>query len=67
METVNSLIEHFVECIILHIFKQPFFAFFKFGITDGENTTGLDYGDVLLKDGKVNRESMTHSRRTQGT
>lgn len=26
------------------------------GITDGENATALDYGDVLLKDGKVSRE-----------
>ena len=26
------------------------------GITDGENATALDYGDVLLKDGKVTLE-----------
>lgn len=26
------------------------------GITDGENVTALDYGDALLKDGKVSRE-----------
>ena len=26
------------------------------GITDGENATALDYGDVLLKDGKVSQE-----------
>ena len=26
------------------------------GITDGENATALDYGDALLKDGKVSRE-----------
>ncbi len=26
------------------------------GITDGENATALDYGDVLLRDGRVSRE-----------
>lgn len=26
------------------------------GITDGENATALDYGDVLLREGKVSRE-----------
>ncbi len=26
------------------------------GITDGENATSLDYGDALLKDGKVSKE-----------
>lgn len=26
------------------------------GITDGENATALDYGDALLKDGKVSRD-----------
>lgn len=30
-------------------------VFKKSGITDGENVTALDYGDVLLKDGKVSR------------
>ena len=28
----------------------------KDGITDGENATALDYGDALLKEGKVTRE-----------
>ena len=26
------------------------------GITDGENATALDYGDALLKEGKVTKE-----------
>ena len=26
------------------------------GITDGENATALDYGDALLKDGKVSKD-----------
>ena len=29
--------------------------FKRSGITDGENATALDYGDALLKDGKVSR------------
>lgn len=33
-------------CTIAAVFKRS-------GITDGENATALDYGDVLLKDGKV--------------
>ena len=31
-------------------------VFHRDGITDGENATALDYGDELLKDGKVSRE-----------
>ena len=27
------------------------------GITDGVNATALDYGDVLLKEGKIDRET----------
>ena len=27
------------------------------GITDGMNVTALDYGDVLLREGKIDRES----------
>ena len=39
------------------IFETIKTAFIKAeGITDGENATALDYGDVLLKEGKVNRE-----------
>ena len=36
------------------------------GITDGENATALDYGDVLLKSGRVSQEEydalQTHAR-----
>lgn len=31
-------------------------VFKRSGITDGENATALDYGDALLKDGKVSQE-----------
>ena len=31
-------------------------VFRRTGITDGENATALDYGDALLKDGKVSKE-----------
>ena len=31
-------------------------VFRRTGITDGENATALDYGDALLKDGKVSQE-----------
>lgn len=31
-------------------------VFKRVGITDGENATALDYGDVLLKVGKVNKQ-----------
>jgi len=31
-------------------------VFQKKGITDGENETALDYGDALLKNGKISRE-----------
>lgn len=37
------------ETVWVAIIKQE-------GITDGENATALDYGDALLKAGKVNRE-----------
>ncbi len=39
------------------IFETVKTAFIKAeGITDGENATALDYGDALLKEGKVNRD-----------
>ena len=31
-------------------------VFKRSGITDGENATALDYGDALLKEGKVSQE-----------
>ena len=31
-------------------------VFKRSGITDGENATALDYGDALLKSGKINKE-----------
>ena len=31
-------------------------VFKRLGITDGENATSLDYGDALLRDGKVSKE-----------
>lgn len=31
-------------------------VFMRDGITDGENATALDYGDTLLKAGKISRE-----------
>lgn len=31
-------------------------VFKKSGITDGENATALDYGDALLKEGKISKE-----------
>ena len=39
--------------IILETVKTAFIK--AEGITDGENATALDYGDALLKEGKVNR------------
>ncbi len=39
------------------LFATVIVAFIKQeGITDGENATALDYGDTLLKEGKVSRE-----------
>lgn len=38
------------------LFETVAAVFKRSGITDGENATALDYGDVLLKDGKVSRE-----------
>ena len=42
---------------VMIIFETVKTAFIKAeGITDGENATALDYGDALLKEGKVNKE-----------
>lgn len=38
------------------LFQTVAAVFKRSGITDGENVTALDYGDVLLKDGKISRE-----------
>lgn len=38
------------------LFETVAAVFKRSGITDGENATALDYGDALLKDGKVSRE-----------
>ena len=44
----------------MRIFMETIFVVFKkSGITDGENTTALDYGDALLKTGKINRMEYT--------
>lgn len=41
----------------LKILLETVAAVFKrSGITDGENATALDYGDALLKDGKISKE-----------
>ena len=40
--------------IVLETIKTAFIK--ADGITDGENATALDFGDSLLKEGKVNRE-----------
>ena len=37
------------------LFETVAVVFKRSGITDGENATALDYGDALLKAGKVNR------------
>lgn len=37
------------------LFKTVVAVFTRNGITDGENATAMDYGDVLLKNGKVSR------------
>lgn len=40
------------------VFESVKVAFIKQeGITDGENATALDYGDALLKEGKINKIS----------
>ena len=40
------------------VFESVKVAFIKQeGITDGENATALDYGDALLKEGKINKSS----------
>lgn len=40
------------------VFESIKVAFIKQeGITDGENATALDYGDALLKEGKINKNS----------
>ena len=38
------------------LFQTVAAVFKRSGITDGENATALDYGDALLKSGKVSRE-----------
>lgn len=38
------------------LFQTVAAVFKRSGITDGENATALDYGDALLRAGKVNRE-----------
>lgn len=38
------------------LFETVAVVFMRSGITDGENATALDYGDALLKDGKVSKE-----------
>lgn len=38
------------------LFETVAVVFKRSGITDGENATALDYGDTLLKDGKVSRD-----------
>ena len=48
------------------LFETVAVVFKRSGITDGENATALDYGDALLKAGKINREKydaeMAHAR-----
>ena len=46
--------------IILETVKTAFIK--AEGITDGENATALDYGDALLKEGKISREQYDISR-----
>ena len=38
------------------LFQTVAAVFKRSGITDGENATVLDYGDALLKDGKISKE-----------
>ena len=38
------------------LFETVAAVFKRRGITDGENATALDYGDVLLKEGRVSKE-----------
>jgi len=38
------------------LFETVVVVFKRSGITDGENATALDYGDALLKAGKISRE-----------
>lgn len=38
------------------LFETIAVVFKRSGITDGENATALDYGDVLLRDGKISKE-----------
>ena len=38
------------------LFMTVVSVFKREGITDGENATALDYGDALLKDGKISKE-----------
>ena len=37
------------------LFQTVAAVFMRSGITDGENATALDYGDALLKSGKVRK------------
>ncbi len=38
------------------LFETVAVVFKRSGITDGENATALDYGDALLKEGKISKE-----------
>jgi hypothetical protein len=38
------------------LFETVAVVFKRSGITDGENATALDYGDALLKAGKVSKQ-----------
>ena len=40
---------------VIILFQTVAAVFKRNGITDGENATALDYGDALLKDGKVSK------------
>lgn len=45
------------------VFETVKVALFKHdGITDGENATALDYGDVLLKEGKISKDEYDSKR-----
>ncbi len=48
------------------LFQTVIMVFKQIGITDGENVTALDYGDTLLKAGKVSKSEydalQTHAR-----
>lgn len=39
------------------LFETVFSVFRREGITDGQNATAMDYGDTLLKEGKITKET----------